>query len=253
MCNFFCKFCGAVLFVLVFVVKINAQTSVLVKPFFKTVELTNKIEDTLKKQFVKQKLNWPPQSIYIRSFKYDRYLEVWVKSSTKETFKLFKTYRVCLQSGTMGPKRVEGDFQVPEGFYYINEYNANSNYHLALGLNYPNASDRILSDVSRPGSAIYIHGDCVSTGCIPLQDFPIEEVYFLASLVKNQGEEFVPVHVFPIKYTTKKSQEYLDAAIKENVYLKQFNKTIKEVFDYFELKKDLPLVMVNKKGEYVVY
>jgi murein L,D-transpeptidase YafK len=239
--------------VTLFVSNTNAQTSVDIKPFFKTIELTNKTEDTLRKQFEKQKLAWPPQSMYIRSFKYDRYLEVWVKSASKETFKLFKTYRVCLQSGTMGPKRVEGDFQVPEGFYYINEYNSNSNYHLALGLNYPNASDRILSDANRPGSAIYIHGDCVSTGCIPLQNIPVEEVYFLASLVRNQGIEFIPVHVFPIKYSVKKSQEYLDATIKDNAYLKQFNKNIKEVFDYFELKKELPLIMVNKIGEYVVY
>ena len=73
-----------------------------------------------------------------------------------------------MQSGTMGPKRLQGDYQVPEGFYYINEFNPNSNYHLHLGLNYPNASDKILSDSLRPGGDIYIHGSCVSIGCIPL-------------------------------------------------------------------------------------
>jgi hypothetical protein len=40
--------------------------------------------------------------------------------------------------------------------------------------------------------------------------------------------------------------------MKDNEALKRFNKNIKEVFDYFELKKELPIIMVNKKGEYVL-
>ena len=75
-----------------------------------------KLEDSLKKQFEDKKLKWPPEEMYVRSFKYDRQLEVWVKSDKKEAFKLFKSYKVCMQSGTMGPKRMEGDYQVPEGF-----------------------------------------------------------------------------------------------------------------------------------------
>ncbi len=222
------------------------------KYFLKSPELVNRLEDSLKKQFEKQNLTWPPQAMYIRSFKYDRQLEIWVKSSDKVSYKLFKTYKVCQQSGAMGPKRVEGDYQVPEGFYYINEFNPNSNYHLSLGLNYPNASDRILSDANRPGSAIYIHGDCVSTGCIPITDAPIEELYLLASNVRNQGQEFIPVHVFPVKYNVKKSMDFLENSMKDNGYLRQFNSNIKEVFDYFELKKELPIIMVNRKGVYVV-
>ena len=156
-----------------------------------------------------------------------------------------------MQSGTMGPKRMEGDYQVPEGFYHINEFNPNSNYHLSLGLNYPNASDRILSDSVRPGSAIYIHGNCVSTGCIAINDMPIEELYIIASNARQQGQEFIPVHVFPARYNVKKSMDYLNNTIKDNAYLQQFNKNIREAFDYFEIKKELPIIMVNRKGEYI--
>jgi murein L,D-transpeptidase YafK len=141
---------------------------------------------------------------------------------------------------------------VPEGFYYINEFNPNSNFHLSLGLNYPNASDRILSDSLRPGSAIYIHGNCVSTGCIPISDVPIEELYIIASYARQSGQEFIPVHVFPVKYNVKKSADYLATAIKSNSALLPFNKNIKEVFDFFEAKKQLPIIMVNRKGEYVL-
>lgn len=208
--------------------------------------------DALIKQFEEKKMHWPPQELYLRSFKYDRQFEVWVKDDAKSAFKLFKTYKVCTQSGTMGPKRMEGDYQVPEGFYYINEFNPNSNYHLALGLNYPNASDKLLSDSLRPGSNIYIHGNCVSTGCIPITDFPIEELYVLATQVRETGQDFIPVHVFPIKYSVKKSLDYLAETTKENQPLQAFAISLKGVFDYFEAKKQLPVILVNKKGQYIV-
>src|SRR4051812_30086307 len=76
--------------------------------------------DTLQKQFAAKGLEWPARNIYVRSFKYDSQLEVWVKSNKKDQYKLFKTYRVCAMAGSLGPKRMQGDYQVPEGFYYIN-------------------------------------------------------------------------------------------------------------------------------------
>ena len=212
----------------------------------------NKLEDSLKKQFEEKKLAWPPQSLYIRSFKYDRQLEVWVKNNPNEPYRLFKTYKVCMQSGTMGPKRMEGDYQIPEGFYYINEFNPNSKYHLSLGLNYPNASDRILSDSVRPGGAIYIHGNCVSTGCIAISDLPIEELFIIASRVKANGQDFIPVHVFPVKYDVKKSLQYLAEATIRNQAVQKFAIKLKEAFDYFEERKQLPVILVNKSGEYVI-
>ncbi len=231
-----------------------AQTSFISiqKSTGKLLDGFSKTEDSLKKQFEQKKLQWPPSEVYIRSFKYDKQLEVWVKNEDKETFKLFKSYKVCMQSGSMGPKRFEGDYQVPEGFYYINEFNPNSNYHLALGLNYPNASDKILSDSLRPGNNIYIHGNCVSTGCIAISDEPIEELYVLTSLAKDNGQDFIPVHVFPVKYNNKKSFEYLAFATKENQPLQKFAITLKEAFDYFEEKKKLPVIIVNKSGQYII-
>ena len=219
---------------------------------YKLPALLNGMEDSVKHQFEKQHLTWPPEAVYIRSFKYDRELEVWVKGDAKEAFKLFKIYKICMQSGTTGPKRMQGDYQVPEGFYQINEFNPNSNYHLSLGLNYPNASDKILSDPEKPGNSIYIHGNCVSAGCIAIRDAPIEELYIITSSAKANGEEFIPVHVFPVRYNVKKSMDYLNTTIKDNIALMHFNKNIREVFDYFESRKQLPIIMVNKRGEYVL-
>lgn len=209
-------------------------------------------EDTLKNQFAMAGLQWPAKQLYIRSFKYDSQLEVWVRNNNNETFKLFKTYKVCAMAGALGPKRLEGDYQVPEGFYYINEFNPNSMYHLSLGINYPNPSDRVLSDSIRPGGDIYIHGNCVTVGCIPLQNNQIEELYILAAMAKNAGQDFIPVHIFPIRYNNRKSFEYLARTSKDNQDLQKFAIKIKEVFDYFEEKKKLPLIFINKRGDYVV-
>ncbi len=250
----FLKYCLIILFAIIAAGSSFSQTSFVdyQKSSMKISDVFGRMEDSVKKQFEAKKLTWPPQSMYIRSFKLDRQLEVWVKGSAKEPYKLFKTYKVCMQSGTVGPKRIEGDFQVPEGFYYINEFNPNSNYHLSLGLNYPNASDKILSDSTRPGNAIYIHGNCVSTGCIPIDDVPVEEVYVIATYAKASGQDFIPVHVYPVRYNVKKSMDYLEDASRQNVNLHQFAFKLKEAFDYFEEKKQLPVIMVNKKGQYVV-
>src|SRR5688572_6679464 len=190
----------------------SSQTSFIdyQKTFPRPDESFKRKEDTLQKQFEAKNLQWPAKYIYIRSFKYDSQLEVWVKNDRREQFKLFKTYKVCALAGSLGPKRMEGDYQVPEGFYYINEFNPRSNYYLSLGINYPNASDRVLSDSLRPGSAIYIHGSCVTVGCIPIRDEQIDELYILAAHAKDQGQDFIPVHIFPVRFNVDRSVKFLD-------------------------------------------
>jgi murein L,D-transpeptidase YafK len=222
------------------------------KTLQRPAEALNKNEAALKKQFEEKKLQWPAKYVYIRSFKYDSQLEVWVKHERKDAYRLFKTYKVCALAGTLGPKRLEGDYQVPEGFYYINEFNPRSQYHLSLGLNYPNISDRILSDAQRPGGEIYIHGSCVTVGCIPLTDPLIEELYIITAHAKDRGQDFIPVHIFPIRYNVKRSVDYLDKLTRDDVQLKEFASRLEDAFNYFEKNKQLPVVMVSEKGEYFV-
>ena len=149
------------------------------RSFPRISEALRRKEDALKMQFREQKLEWPARNIYIRSFKYDSELEVWVKPQGENKYKLFKTYKVCALAGTLGPKRMRGDYQVPEGFYYINEFNPRSACYLSLGLNYPNSSDRMLGDSLQPGGDIYIHGGAKSIGCLALGDPAIEELFCL--------------------------------------------------------------------------
>src|SRR4051794_21013427 len=76
----------------------------------KITDVMRRKEDTLKKQFQMKGLQWPAKYIYVRSFKYDSQLEVWVKNDRKENYKLFKTYKICALAGTLGPKRMQGDY-----------------------------------------------------------------------------------------------------------------------------------------------
>jgi len=240
----------------IFLIALTATAQNSVAPHGKILlrEFTNApgVEDTLQKEFAARGLEWPARYVYIRSFKYDAQLEVWVKNSEKEKYKLFKTYKVCMQSGTMGPKRMQGDYQVPEGFYYINEFNPHSAYHLSMHLNYPNASDELLSDSLHPGNGIYIHGSCVSVGCIPVTDNDIEEIYTIASYAKLNGQDFIPVHVFPIRYSSKKSMEYFKNAVKNNPSLEKFAMNLKLAYDKFEETHQLPVILIDRRGDYVI-
>lgn len=222
------------------------------KTFPRPSEALQKKQDTLQKQFADKKLQWPAKYIYIRSFKYDSELEVWVKNEVTVPFRLFKTYKVCALAGSLGPKRMEGDYQVPEGFYYVNVFNPKSNYYLSLGINYPNASDKILSDSLRPGSEIFIHGSCVTVGCIPIRDEQIDELYILAAYAKDQGHDFIPVHIFPVRFDKEKSTNYLESITKDDPGLKKFADRLEDAYDYFEKYKQLPVVMIGPKGEYII-
>jgi murein L,D-transpeptidase YafK len=156
-------------------------------------------ESTVKNYFIKRNLNNQGSHLFLRAFKKEMKLEVWVRSQQQQTFNLLHTYDFCALSGAPGPKRKQGDLQVPEGIYYIQHFNPLSNFHLSLGLNYPNKSDRILGDKDSPGSDIYIHGNCVTIGCIPITDEKIKELYILAVEARENGQIKIPVHIFPTR------------------------------------------------------
>lgn len=146
-------------------------------------------EQTVKGYFTSKKLEYEGFQLFLRAFKKEQQLEVWVREAEDDQFTLLHTYPFCATSGKVGPKRKEGDLQIPEGIYQINHFNPQSNFYLSLGINYPNASDKILSDKHQPGGSIYIHGNCVTIGCIPITDDKIKELYILAVEARNNGQQ----------------------------------------------------------------
>jgi murein L,D-transpeptidase YafK len=188
--------------------------------------------------------------VFIRGFKSEKKLEVWVRSSSDKSFQLYATYPICSSSGELGPKRKQGDGQVPEGFYTISVFNPYSNYYVSLGVDYPNRSDRKLGGGGDLGGAIMIHGNCVTIGCIPITDNKIKEVYVLAAEARNTGQTEIPVHLFPSildnEHMTGLEKTYASAP-----GLLTFWQNLKTGYDYFENNKRLPTVSVAPDGSYV--
>lgn len=181
-------------------------------------------------------LRAPVQELYLRAFKKERKLELWASAKSKP-MTLLKTYDFCAASGELGPKRKEGDLQVPEGLYEISQFNPGSNFHLSMKVSYPNASDRVRSDPKQPGGLIYLHGDCASIGCIAIENGPIEEVYLLAESVPGP----IRIDIFPMKLDGPVEGEFADLW-----------RELTLAYTRFEETKRPARFTVSKDGAYVV-
>jgi murein L,D-transpeptidase YafK len=181
-------------------------------------------------------------SVYIRIFKKEAELEVWLQRGAQ--YELFKTYPICAESGTLGPKEREGDEQSPEGFYSVtaSKLNPRSNYHLAFDIGYPNAYDRSLG---RTGSFIMVHGNCVSIGCFAMTDPGIEEIYMLAEAALAKGQKAFAVDVFPFRMTAENMRQHASSR------WAPFWSELKAGYDAFEAKHVPPDVEV-RGGHYVI-
>lgn len=186
--------------------------------------------------------------LFIAAYKVERKLEIWLKTNGQNQFKLFKTYDFCEHSGTLGPKVIEGDLQTPEGFYKINVFNPLSNFHLSLGVDYPNAVDKARTGKNRKtGGDIYIHGGCVTVGCIALTDEKIKEVYILGVEARNYGQTNIPVYIFPFKMNESNLRKHTAQHPKQA----NFWRNLQQGYTYFDKYKNLPTI-TQVKGNYVV-
>ncbi len=107
--------------------------------------------------------------------------------------KVLKSYDVGLGFAPAGHKKVEGDGKTPEGHYLIDRRNPNSEFHLSIGISYPNANDvaRATALGQDPGGEIFIHGkpnkykdapQDWTAGCIAVTNRQMEQVY---AMVRN--------------------------------------------------------------------
>ena len=198
-------------------------------------EKWNKLQNDLKKDEIDKGF-----SLYIAAYKADERLEIWLRGSAQKQYRLFKVFPFCKHSGILGPKLKEGDKQTPEGFYYITVFNPLSNFHLSLGINYPNNIDLLRSANQKPGNDIYIHGKCETVGCIPITDDKMKELYVLAVEARNEGLDQIPVHIFPFKITDINLDRYLTQFPQH----RSFWTNLQWVYNYFEKHKQVPKITV---------
>lgn len=204
----------------------------------------------LAKLFAQADVFYPAHEVFLRAFKAEGQLELWARNKTSP-FKRVKSYAICASSGTLGPKRKFGDLQVPEGFYRIARFNPESAFHLSLGVNYPNESDRLVGVQGKLGGDIFIHGNCVTVGCMPIGDDAIEEVYLAALDARSRGQKGIEVHIFPRRMDAV-GMALLEKDARGDSELLEFWKSLEPGYRAFEESARLPKVSVDGKGRYVV-
>lgn len=203
-------------------------------------------EEQLREHFRSRGIEVLSNPIFLRIFKSEQIIEVWVNSG-QIGYRLLLVYPFCSSSGTLGPKRQMGDRQIPEGFYHFDRYNPNSSFYLSLGINYPNASDRILGTQGRLGGDIFIHGSCVTIGCIPITDDSIKELYLLAVEARSAGQREIPVHIFPCRMD-EQGMDRLRELAEGNNDLFLFWTNLKSGYDFFEKHRLLPVITTDNRG-----
>lgn len=209
-----------------------------------------------KEQFVLNKLKEngievSELNILILVFKDESEMEIFAKNNTESTYRKLATYSICSKSGQLGPKREQGDYQVPEGFYFIDRFNPASSFYLSLGLNYPNLSDKRKSKAPNLGGDIFIHGSCVTIGCLPMTDDKIKEIYLYAINAKNNGQKTIPVYIFPFRMTEQNFDKF-KKQYRNKIELTEFWTAIKQGYDKFNKEKRELNVSVNETGDYVI-
>jgi murein L,D-transpeptidase YafK len=177
--------------------------------------------------------------LFIRIFKAESELEIWMKRGGK--FVLLDIYPMCHWSGTVGPKVNEGDKQSPEGFYTVGRKQLHlfGRHPRSLDLGFPNALDQALN---RTGSFILIHGGCSSVGCFAMTNTVTAEVYDLTEKALKAGQDRVHVHVFPFRMTEANLAGY-----QNNPWI-GFWRNLKQGYDAFEQTRLPPRVGICGKN-----
>ena len=215
----------------------------------RVAQAMKKYYDSAGREFKKKNMPYPAKDIFLRAFKSQNDLELWARVNENSEYRLIKTFRICSISGKLGPKRGQGDRQVPEGFYFIDEFNTNSDYLLSLKLNYPNFADQMMGK-GKLGGDIYIHGGCVTIGCLPMNDEGIKELYIICLGARLNGQMNIPVHVYPTRLTTS-GMAYLKHEFPKDQVRQQFWSDLKIGYDYFEKYHKLLPVTYSLEGWYV--
>ena len=188
-----------------------------------------------------------PRSLCLVVSKHEKRLEVWGEQPDGR-FALVHVYPVCALGTTPGPKRSQGDGMTPEGMYRISLFNPNSRFHLSMKIDYPNAADRVLGERGNLGGDVYIHGNCVTAGCVAIGDEGITELY---KLCKRYGAG-IPVLVFPTSDSARWDTLIAHSQQLENRALRDFHLNLRAIWEYWLANKRVPERIILKNGDYVL-
>lgn len=189
--------------------------------------------------------------IYLRAFKTEKTIELWAKNYHDSVFTLVKEFSICDLSGFEGPKRRYRDLQVPEGFYHISKLNPYSKYYLSMEINYPNASDSIRGVHGHLGNQIYIHGSCISSGCLAMTDDRIRELFVYCIEAYNSGQEEIALTIYPARLTDDNYSGLIADYKKDKDKLSLWS-DLKKSYDLFKVHRAVPRIKFLADGTHLV-
>lgn len=194
---------------------------------------------TMAKELKQQLLG---SSVYIQIFKEERTLELYARLQGE--YRLLQSYRICNFSGGLGPKRREGDFKSPEGFYSIDmqHLKPDSKFYRAINIGFPNDFDK---SQGYSGKYLMIHGGCQSIGCYAMTDAYMDEIFNYVKMAFINGQSKVDISIYPFRMTEQNMQRH-----RNSTYI-NFWRQLQPGYTYFAKNRMPPPVGVIN-GQYVI-
>lgn len=192
----------------------------------------------------KKGITYPPREVLFRVFKQEKAFEIWGRSAAMKKLVLIKTIVISKMDFAPGPKLKRGDHKTPEGFYRISRgsFGYRSSHWwmwmcldeklidkygqtgkcscFKICINYPNSLDRLRSRRLKggsPGSAICIHGNKVTAGCISFANRSFLPVFAFARRHDFSKAKTIQLHIFPFRFNKadldlqKEAKTYFDS------------------------------------------
>ncbi len=201
-----------------------------------SVFIENRIKELIGKSYQARcqeiDVAYPPNYILFRSFKLEEEFEIWVADKRSDTLRLLITLPICAVDNEPGTKLMQGDGKTPEGFYTCKTLYGSSNGFMWIKLNnseiedygrvhygssfklcleYPLQIDksrtRKFSGNVSPGSAICIHGNCVTAGCISFENKNFLPIFLSSKFHDSNTYGYPKIHIFPFRYSEKLKEE----------------------------------------------
>jgi murein L,D-transpeptidase YafK len=238
----------------------------------------------LKEKCIENGIKYPPQFIIFRCFKYEKEFEVWAANSRSESLKRIFYCPICAVDNQPGTKLQMGDGKTPEGFYnsalqygspngfmWIRLNNSEIDTYGTPGygssfkmcLDYPNALDKkrtsTLLKGRSPGSAICVHANCVTAGCISFKNRNYLPIFLAALNHDSKVYGAIKIYIFPFRFdeisesNKEKLAENVSDMKKEQVI--EAWKNMEEGYNLFnKTRKALKINIVNNtKYSYLTY
>jgi murein L,D-transpeptidase YafK len=249
-------------------------------PAFIKKRLEALVGNFLKVKCIENSIIYPPKFVLFRCFKLEKEFEVWAGNSVKDSLRRILLLKVCAVDDIPGTKLQEGDGKTPEGFYnseilYGSSYDfmwiklnnndidkygsANQGSSFKICLDYPNSIEKqrtkSLLKTKSPGSAICIHGNCVTAGCISFENRNFLPVFLTALWHDSKSYGSVKVHIFPFRFNQISDKDKELFAEKSGNITKEHVlgiwRNLEEAYYLFEKNRKALKVEISKNQKYV--